>query len=167
MNTNQTRTQRTRTASRQRRDQEKEELRQTILAAAAALFLEHGYEAFSLRQVAEQIGYSPTTIYLHFEDKTDLLFAVVDDAYAEFSRRLQAAYDTTEDALARIRALGQAYVDFGLANPVVFQLIFMHRTDFLTQWRAGEDRPRATALARFPCCSPTATPSSATSCAAA
>ena len=116
------RTQRTRTASRQRREQEKEELRQTILAAAAALFLEHGYEAFSLRQVAEQIGYSPTTIYLHFEDKTDLLFAVVDNAYAEFSRRLQAAYNTTTDALARIRALGQAYVDFGLANPVIFRI---------------------------------------------
>ena len=142
----QTRTQRTRTASRQRREQEKEELRQTILAAAAALFLEHGYEAFSLRQVAEQIGYSPTTIYLHFDDKTDLLFAVVDDAYADFSRRLQAAYDSTDDPLARIRALGDAYVDFGLANPAIYEMIFMHRTEFLVSWRKGEERPRASSL---------------------
>jgi AcrR family transcriptional regulator len=146
MNANQTRTQRTRTASRQRREQEKEELRQTILAAAAALFLEHGYEAFSLRQVAEQIGYSPTTIYLHFDDKTDLLFAVVDDAYADFSRRLQAAYDSTDDPLARIRALGDAYVDFGLANPAIYEMIFMHRTEFLVSWRKGEERPRASSL---------------------
>ena len=51
-----------------------------------------------------------TTIYLHFEDKTDLLFAVVDGGYADFSRRLQAAYDSTDDPLARIRALGDAYV---------------------------------------------------------
>ena len=142
----QTRTQRTRTASRQRREQEKEELRQTILAAAATLFLEHGYEAFSLRQVAEQIGYSPTTIYLYFEDKTDLLFAVVDDAYADFSRRLQAAYDSTDDPLARIRALGDAYVDFGLANPAIYEMIFMHRTEFLVSWRKGEERPRASSL---------------------
>ena len=52
----QTRTQRTRDASRQRREQEKEDLREAILAAAADLFLEHGYEGFSLRQVAKQIG---------------------------------------------------------------------------------------------------------------
>ena len=142
----QTRTQRTRDASRQRREQQKEDLREAILAAAAGLFLEHGYEGFSLRQVAEQIGYSPTTIYLYFEDKADLMFAVVDDAYADFSRRLQAAYDSTGDPLARIRALGQAYVDFGLANPAIYQLIFMHRTDFLTKWRKGEERPRGMAL---------------------
>jgi len=146
METTQTRTQRTRAASRQRREQEKEELRQAILAAAASLFLEHGYEGFSLRQVAEQIGYSPTTIYLYFEDKTDLLFAVVDDAYADLSRRLQAAYDSTDDPLARIRALGDAYVDFGLANPAIYEMIFMHRTEFLASWRKGEERPRASSL---------------------
>ena len=96
--------------------------------------------------MAKQIGYSPTTIYLYFEDKADLMFAVVDDAYANFSRRLQTAYDSTDDPLARIRALGQAYVDFGLANPAIYQLIFMHRTDFLTKWRKGEERPRGMAL---------------------
>lgn len=145
MNT-QTRNQRTQNASRQRREQQKEELRQAILDAAAHLLLAHGYEGFSLRQVAEQIGYTPTTIYLYFEDKADLLFAVVDSAYADFSRRLQAAYDSTDDPLQRIRALGRAYVDFGLANPVVYQLIFVQRTDFLLTWRKGEQQPRASAL---------------------
>ena len=142
----QTRTQRTRTASRQRREQEKEELRQTILAAAAALFLEHGYEAFSLRQVAEQIGYSPTTIYLYFDDKDGPAVCRGGDAYADFSRRLQAAYDSTDDPLARIRALGDAYVDFGLANPAIYEMIFMHRTEFLVSWRKGEERPCASSL---------------------
>ncbi len=141
-----TRTQCTRNASRQRREQQKEELRQAILDAAAELLLAHGYEGFSLRQVAEQIGYTPTTIYLYFEDKADLLFAVVDSAYADFSRRLQAAYDSADDPLQRIRVLGRAYIDFGLANPVVYQLIFVQRTDFLLTWRQGEQQPRASAL---------------------
>jgi AcrR family transcriptional regulator len=48
--------------------------RQAILTAAGALFLEQGYERFSLRKVAERIGYSPTTIYPYFRDKDDLLF---------------------------------------------------------------------------------------------
>jgi AcrR family transcriptional regulator len=49
--------------------------------AAGALFLEQGYERFSLRKVAERIGYSPTTIYLYFRDKDDLLFTVVDEGF--------------------------------------------------------------------------------------
>ena len=71
-----TQAERLRQAIRHRRDQEKQELRQTILNAAGELFLEQGYERFSLRKVAERIGYSPTTIYLYFRDKDDLLFTV-------------------------------------------------------------------------------------------
>ena len=68
-----TRGERIRTASRHRREQEKEELRQTILKAAGALFLEQGYDGFSMRHLAESIGYSPATLYLYFRDKDDLL----------------------------------------------------------------------------------------------
>ncbi|HCR48019.1 MAG TPA: TetR family transcriptional regulator, partial [Bacteroidetes bacterium] len=35
---------------------------------------ERGYEGFSLREVAEGIGYAPTTIYRYFRDKDDLIF---------------------------------------------------------------------------------------------
>ena len=65
--------------SRDRREGEKHELRQRLLSAAGQEFLEHGYENFSLRRVAEVIGYSATTIYLYFENKDDLLLATVQD----------------------------------------------------------------------------------------
>ena len=71
-----TRSQRIRSASAERRARQKAELRRVILDAATTLFEEHGYENFSLRQVAESIGYSATTIYLHFEDKDDLALAI-------------------------------------------------------------------------------------------
>src|SRR5215213_6311078 len=86
-----TRAERLREASRQRRDQEKQDVRQVILDAAADLFREHGYERFSLRQVAERIGYSPTTIYLYFTDKDDLLFTVADVGFMRFGEQLVAA----------------------------------------------------------------------------
>src|SRR5947208_303540 len=72
-----TQAQRLRQAIRHRQAQEKQELRQAILTAAGTLFLEQGYEHFSLRKVAERIGYSPTTIYLYFRDKDDVLWAMV------------------------------------------------------------------------------------------
>src|SRR5579864_7695378 len=136
-----TQAQRLRQAIRHRQDQEKQELRQTILTAAGELFLEQGYDHFSLRKVAERIGYSPTTIYLYFRDKDDLLFTVVDEGFARFGQHLAAAA-STEDPWERIIALGRAYVAFGLQNPVYYQLMFMQRTDFLTHQQADKSQPR-------------------------
>ena len=57
----------------ERRAREKKELRQEILDAAREMFVEDGYENVSMRKIAEKIEYSPTTIYLYFRDKADLL----------------------------------------------------------------------------------------------
>src|SRR5216684_8958153 len=137
-----TQAQRLRQAIRHRQAQEKQELRQAILTAAGTLFLEQGYERFSLRKVAERIGYSPTTIYLYFRDKDDLLFTVVDEGFARFGQQLAAAATSTEDPWERVIALGRAYVAFGLQNPVYYQLMFLQRADFLTHQQAGKSQPR-------------------------
>jgi AcrR family transcriptional regulator len=129
-------------AIRHRQAQEKQTLRQTILTAAGELFLEQGYERFSLRKVAERVGYSPTTIYLYFRDKDDLLFTVVEEGFVQFGRQLVAAAESQADPWERIIALGRAYVNFALQNPIYYQLMFMQRTDFLTQKQMGESQPR-------------------------
>jgi AcrR family transcriptional regulator len=137
-----TQAERLRQAIRHRQDQEKQELRQTIVTTAGKLFLEQGYDHFSLRKVAERIGYSPTTIYLYFRDKDDLLFTVVDEGFTRFGQQLQAAATSTEDPWERVIALGRAYIAFGLQNQVYYQLMFMQRADFLTYERKGEEQPR-------------------------
>ena len=143
---NATRVQRIRAASSERRDREKQELRQAILTAAQKLFLAHGYEGLSMRLVAEQIGYTPTTIYLYFEDKDDLLFAVMDQAYDRFTADLEAAYHSTNDPLPRVRSLAEAYIHFALQNPEAYQMIFLQRPDFLMKWKVGTKQPRAASL---------------------
>src|SRR5260221_9833654 len=93
-NTADTQAQRLSLAIRHRQEREKQELRQAILAAAGELFLEQGYERFSMRKVAERIGYSPTTIYLYFRDKDDLLFTVIDDGFVRFGQQLALAAES-------------------------------------------------------------------------
>ena len=139
--TSPTSAERLREATRQRREDEKRELRQTILDAAATLFFEQGYEGFSLRQLAERIGYAPATIYLYFQDKDDLLFTLVNDGFAEFGRRLQAAAARTSDPRQRLVALGRAYVEFGLTYPMHYRLMFVHRPAFLTGHAPDEPKP--------------------------
>lgn len=126
-----TRAQRIKQASAKRRKQHKLETRRAILDAAVELFTEHGYENFSLRQVAEAIGYSPTTIYLYFENKDDLLFHTAMEGFETFGQMLQDAYESSDDSLERLRAQGRAYIKFALEHPVSYRLMFMQRGEFL------------------------------------
>jgi AcrR family transcriptional regulator len=137
-----TKSERLKEASRQRRDREKVELRQAILRAAGELLVEVGYEGFSLRQVAERVGYSATTIYLYFKDKEDLLFAVVDEAFDAFLASTRAAAARSDDPRARLRELGRAYVRFGLEHPTEYRLMFVERTGYLLSRRPRDEAPR-------------------------
>ena len=147
---------RVKNASRERRDRLKIELRRIILDAACDVFDANGYEGFSLRQVAERIGYSPTTIYLYFQDKDDLLRATVQQGFDDFDRSLEVVAAANPDPLPRIEALGRAYVDFGLQNPALYRLMFMQRSDFYFMPRfngssedgalPGPERPRTVAM---------------------
>ncbi len=110
-----------------------------LLAAAIALLAEHDVDGFSLRQVAEVAGFAPPTVYLHFADKDDLLFHAAQAGCATFAARLAEAAAGQRDPADRIIAIGRAYVEFGLAHPVEYRLMFMRRGDMLL--RATHDGP--------------------------
>jgi AcrR family transcriptional regulator len=108
----------------ERREREKQEVRQKILDAARELFAEHGYDAVTMRKIAEKIEYSPTAIYLHFKDKEELIRELCENDFYTFSLRF-AAINAIEDVEERFRAAGQAYVDFALEHPNQYRLMFM------------------------------------------
>ncbi len=136
-----TRQDRVRQASQHRREQQRDQVHHLILSTAAELFLTSGYEGFSLRKVAEQIGYTPTTIYRYFDDKDDLLLAIVLEGFQQFEATLRAASEAQPDPLLRLIDLGRAYVQFGLAHPLHYQLMFMQRADLLFHQRVDETAP--------------------------
>jgi AcrR family transcriptional regulator len=126
-----TRVARTKAASLERRESRKRELREQILQAAGEEFVQHGPEGFSLRRVAERIGYSPTTIYLYFQNKEDLLLSTVEDGFKSFDQAIQDAVSGATGAPAKLEALGRAYIAFGLENAALYRLMFMQpATDF-------------------------------------
>ncbi len=135
-----TRSERLKAQSAERREKQKLELRARILEAATELFLAHGYSGFSLRQVAERIGYSPTTVYLYFENKEDLLFEVLLEGFEQFGTLMKDAYDSDPDPLNKITAMGRAYIAFGVARPAHYRLMFMERGDFLLRENPRDQR---------------------------
>lgn len=108
-----------------RREREREALRQVIMDAARELFVEEGFENVSMRRIAEKIEYSPTTIYLYFEDKLSLLYAICQETFAKLTRRLEAHGRETADPVEALRKGVRAYIEFGLKHPNHYKLTFM------------------------------------------
>lgn len=107
-----------------RRERERAETRRLILEAARQMFVEHGYEATTMRTIASKIGYTATAVYHHFKDKT----ALVAELCAIDFRALTAALrkvDSIQDPLERFAGMGDAYIEFGLTHPMQYQFMFM------------------------------------------
>jgi AcrR family transcriptional regulator len=114
---------------RERREREKEALRQEILDAARDLFIQEGYQNVSMRKIAEKIEYSPTTIYLYFRDKAELLFQICEETFAGLLQTLEAIGEGESDLIASLKQGLRAYVEFGLAHPNHYLLTFVLRHD--------------------------------------
>jgi len=107
---------------------EGDKLRAQILGAANDLLMETGdQEAVSIRAVAERVGVTPPSIYMHFADKNELLFAVCEQHFDALDRVIQQATEGIEDPLEALRQGGRAYVQFGLDNPEQYRILFMSK----------------------------------------
>lgn len=110
--------------TKERREREREEVRMKILDAARELFVSEGYEAVSMRKIAERIEYSPTAIYLHFKDKRAVMVELCDTDFLRLAQELQKI-GRVEDPIERLRQSGRAYVRFALEHPNHYRLLFM------------------------------------------
>jgi AcrR family transcriptional regulator len=110
---------------KQRREREKENLRQEILDAAREMFASEGYKNVSMRKIADKIEYSPTTIYLYFKDKSDLLHQICEETFARLARHLSEITAEETNALAGLRKGLRAYVEFGLEHPNHYEVAFI------------------------------------------
>lgn len=107
-----------------RRERERLALRARIMDAARRLFAENGYEAVTIRSIAEAIEYSPRTIYLHFADKEDLFRQLCIEDFRVFGESM-AQHLAILDPIQRLVDLGQSYAEFALSHPNHYALMFM------------------------------------------
>lgn len=124
----------------ERKQREKEEMRERILNAATDLFLKEGYEKTSIRQIADAIEYSPATIYLYFKDKDELFFEIHHRGFEMLFRQMAAAA-AVADPLERLKAIGRIYLHFAIENPEFYDLMFVMRapmTALKERHRCGE-----------------------------
>lgn len=107
------------------------DLRNALVLTAVRLIETDGLDEFSLRATAREVGVSANAAYRHFADKSDLLNAVAQYGFEQLGRRMRRAMSATrtgrnpaELAVNRFKATGRAYVDFALAHPELFEVMF-------------------------------------------
>ena len=107
------------------------DLRAALLAAAEAELTEKGVEGFSLRSVAKRAGVSHAAPAHHFGDTGGLLTALAAEGFILFQNTLDAREVGATDARDKAVRAGLGYLEFALARPALFRLIFSSaRPDF-------------------------------------
>lgn len=106
------------------------QLRAEILEATEQMLLETGSSrAVSIRAVADAVGVTPPSIYRHFADKNELIFEVCARHFAALEDHIRRASAAPTDPVDRLVAMGRAYIEFGMANPEPYRIMFMTRAD--------------------------------------
>ncbi|BBZ29939.1 TetR family transcriptional regulator [Mycolicibacterium madagascariense] len=106
-------------------------LRDEILDATTDLLLTTGHaKAVSIRAVAQRVGVTPPSIYLHFADKDALLDAVCARYFEALDAVMQQMVRDQPTTMDRLRAQGLAYIRFARQNPELYRIATM-----------GEGRP--------------------------
>ncbi|ACM21578.1 helix-turn-helix transcriptional regulator, TetR family [Geotalea daltonii FRC-32] len=109
---------------KERRQRHKNEFKAEILEAALALFVQEGYNGFSMRKLASRIEYSPTTIYLYFRDKDDLLLHICENFYANLLQEQLQGMIADAPPEQHLRQAFLCYVSYSLKHPELYKVVF-------------------------------------------
>lgn len=103
--------------------------RTRILDTARGLLVTGGPRAVTVQAIAGLLGLTPPALYKHFASRDAIIEALQSEARAQFGAALAAAVRAHDTPIARLRACGEAYVDFGLDQPQRYRLLFMAGDD--------------------------------------
>src|ERR1700733_8605016 len=128
----------------ERKEKQKQEIHKQILEASMKLFVEQGFANVSIRKIADLIEYSPTTVYLYFKDKDEILFELHTIGFQKFDA-MNDELVSIQNPLVRLHKMGENYLNFGMENPEYYDLMFVQPSPMVTlsemecsDWKNGD-----------------------------
>ena len=123
-------------------------IRAALVEAGVALARSGGPDAVVLREVTRAVGVVPNAAYRHFADRDALLAAVSEEAVRELAQRMaegmsqvRAGPHTPTGAKLRLRAVGQAYLEFARTEPGLFDTVYAATDPDAATQGTGEPAP--------------------------
>jgi AcrR family transcriptional regulator len=108
---------------KERREREKQVTRQAILTAALEIARQEGWLALTIRKIGERIEYSAPMVYQYFENKEAVLLALLQEGFQRLTVTMQQARSSTEDQEGKALRMADAYWQFAITNPEIYQLM--------------------------------------------
>lgn len=112
------------------------------MTAARDIAHSEGWQAVTIRRVAEHISYAPPVVYEYFANKDALVLAIADEGYTQLLEALKSAASKTPsgDHMAPLRSIALAYYRFAARHPEVYALIFDSHGAYC-HYRRGDGSP--------------------------
>jgi AcrR family transcriptional regulator len=132
---------------------EGQQRRTEILDAAKQLFVEHGYNATTIRRIASRVGISSTGLYVYFPDKNAILAEICEATFESLIEKLDEVRRKSADPLRALQESLEGYIHFGLSHPNEYELVFLSRhTQELPRTEVRNEKLGMQAFQRFSEC---------------
>lgn len=99
-------------------------IKHDILEQALSLMAETGYRGFSMRKLGARLGIAAKTLYNYFHNQDEIYLALLTRGFANLYDTCRAAADSHDKPMDRIAAMCRAFVDFGIENANLYNLMF-------------------------------------------
>jgi AcrR family transcriptional regulator len=112
---------------KERKVRDRQDMRDRILKSAHRIFVDKGFDDVSIRNIADDIEYSPATIYLYFKDKNEIFYALHTEAFKVFNDYVSDII-LIRDPFDRLVALGRKFIAFSRKFPRYYDIMFITKS---------------------------------------
>ncbi len=109
-------------------------LRTEILAVSRDLLIKDGFSKLSMRKIAKRANITATSIYLHFDNKDDLLLALMEESIEHLKESLVKEINPAKDFISQLEDLARAYIQFAFQHPQEYEIIYMVRPEEMPKY---------------------------------
>lgn len=103
-------------------------LKEALLDAALEMVETEGIDAITLRELTQRLGTSRSAVYRHFESKEALMHEVIEKGFEQLDQLFTPIFQNRSESVAlRFEKMGKAYLDFAIAHPNLYRLLFGER----------------------------------------
>jgi len=129
----------------ERKSRERAEREDRIVAAARVVAETEGWDAVTIRRLAQEIEYSQPVLYSHFESRDAIVAAVAIGGFEELATALRSAAGKANGGRDALMEIATAYITFALSRPALYEAMFI----LPTQLRFAEPETRSELRAGF------------------
>jgi AcrR family transcriptional regulator len=108
----------------ERKIRDKENIKNSILKAALDIAIAEGWQAVTIRRISDEIEYTTSIVYGHFESKDALLREITNNGFITLNQELEKVLSKEMDPKKQLLQLSLINWDFALNNKELYKLMF-------------------------------------------